>query len=203
MSVGAAPWEGEDRTGGHGQQQTHSHIFGSSMSTGGESIDHRCACLGNNRDYCVCVCVCVFGEVSKVDVIEQVNTIWEQRHWTRTKAVHLLQRKNSALLDITQPGCSQIHRSLLYNPSSHLRLESTCCPAASRPSPYEDGGQQGEERMLSHPSSSPGVGKDSKASWVLINANYGGAVINLGTPVLADENKTITFFPCVSASSYH
>lgn len=53
------------------------------------------------------------------------------------------------------------------------------------------------------PSSSPGVGKDLKAPWVLINANYIGAVINLGAPVLADENKTITLFSGVSASSYH
>lgn len=91
------------------------------------------------------VCACVFGKMSKVDVIEQVNTIWEQRHWTRTKAVHLLQRKNSMLLAITKSVCSQIHHSALYNPSSHLRLASTCCPAAFRPSEYEDGGQQGRE----------------------------------------------------------
>ena len=99
---------------------TRSHIFGSNMSTGGDSIDHRCACLGNNRAYCTGVCV--FGDMSKVEVIEQVNTIWEQRHWTKTKAVHLLQRKNSPLLATTQPVCSQIHHPALYNPFSHLRL---------------------------------------------------------------------------------
>lgn len=91
------------------------------------------------------VCVCVFGKMSKVDVIEQVNTIWEQRHWTRTKAVHLLQRKNSEPLAITQSVSSQIHHSVLHNPSSHLRPASTCCPAAFRASEYEDGGQQGSE----------------------------------------------------------
>lgn len=53
------------------------------------------------------------------------------------------------------------------------------------------------ERLLSQApsSSSPGVGKDEEASWALINANYAGAVINPGTPVLADENKTIIFLP--------
>lgn len=35
----------------------HTHIFGSNMSTGGDSIDHRCACPGNSRDYCTGVCV--------------------------------------------------------------------------------------------------------------------------------------------------
>lgn len=44
--------------------------------------------------------VCVFGKMSKADVIEQVNTIWEQRNWTRTKAVHL-QRTDLKLLAIT------------------------------------------------------------------------------------------------------
>lgn len=44
---------------------------------------------------------CSLGEMSKANVIEQVNTVWEQIHWTRTKAVHLLQRKNSVLLAIT------------------------------------------------------------------------------------------------------
>lgn len=45
--------------------------------------------------------VCVFGKMSKADVIEQVNTIWEQHNWTRTKAVHLPQRTDSKLLAIT------------------------------------------------------------------------------------------------------
>lgn len=48
MSVGATLQEGEDRTGGYGQQQTNVHIFGFNRSTGGDSIDHRCTCLGNN-----------------------------------------------------------------------------------------------------------------------------------------------------------
>ena len=70
---------------------------------------------------------------------------------------------------------------------------STCCPAAFRLSQYEDVGQQGRE-TAQPPSSSPGVGRHLRASWVLINANYIGVVINLGTQVLADENKTIPFF---------
>lgn len=48
MSVGATLQEGEDRTGGYGQQQTNVHIFGFNRSTGGDSMDHRCTCLGNN-----------------------------------------------------------------------------------------------------------------------------------------------------------
>lgn len=60
--------------------------------------------------------VCVFGEMSKVDVIEQVNTIWEQSHWTRTKAVHLLQRKKSVLLAITQSLARFTTRSSTIRP---------------------------------------------------------------------------------------
>lgn len=76
--------------------------FGSDTSTGGD--ERRCVYLGNNRTYCTGVCesVGVFGKMSKVGVIEQVNTIWEQRHWTSTKAVHLLQRKDLAPLAITR-----------------------------------------------------------------------------------------------------
>lgn len=53
-----------------------------------------------------------------------------------------------------------------------------------------------EERRSATLFPSRGVGKDLKPSWVLINANYVRAVINLGTLVLADENKTIPFSPC-------
>lgn len=116
MSVRATQWEGEDRTGDHGQQQTR---FGSNMSTGGDTIDHRCACLGNNWAYCTGVCVRVFGKMSKVDVIEQVNTIWERRHWTRTKAVHLLQRKKLGAFG---------HNTVSLQPESTLSTPQSVLP---------------------------------------------------------------------------
>lgn len=96
---------------------------------------------------------------------------------------------------VSQSVCSQNQRAALHNPSSHLRPAPTCCPTAFTQSEYEDVGQQG--RGASQPApSSPSVRKDWKAPWALINANYARAVINLGTLVLADENKTITFSPC-------
>ena len=51
------------------------------------------------------------------------------------------------------------------------------------------------ERLLSQPSSSLEWGRTRRLLGFLINANYAGAVINLGTQVLADENKTIPFLP--------
>lgn len=116
---------------------TLSHTFGSDISTGGDSIDHRCACLGNNWAYCTGVCV------GKVHAIEGVNTIWG--------AASLDQDQSSPPTAEEKLGPSghntvtQIHHSVLYNPSSHLRLASTCCPAAFRVSEYEDRGQQGRE----------------------------------------------------------
>lgn len=88
MSVGATQWEGEDRTGGHGQQQTHSHILLAQLRAQVATVSITGVLVwGITWVYCTGVCV---GEMSKVDVIERVNTIWEQRHWTRANAVHLL-----------------------------------------------------------------------------------------------------------------
>lgn len=109
------------RTSGLGQKQTHTctNSFGSSMSTGGDSINHRCICLGNTGQ------VCVFGKMSKVVMIEQVNTIWERRHWTPTRAVHLPTEK--LLATAVSQFCT-----------------STCFPATHTWAQREDVGQLGE-----------------------------------------------------------
>lgn len=60
--------------------------------------------------------------------------------------------------------------------------------------------------MLSHSSSAPlslSGGRTGSLLGYLINANYVRAVINLGTPVLADENKTITFSLCECQQQHH
>lgn len=142
----------------------------------------------------------VFGRMSKVDVIEQVNTIWEQRHWPVTKAVHLLQRKDWRLLASaasSQPDLPLCTRQFV------LPLKGPRPPAAPQLSGHLNMRKwaNGGGGLIGRSSSSPGVRKDLKASWVLINANYIGAVINLGSQVLAGENYYS--FPRVSASSYH
>lgn len=123
--------------------------------------------------------------MSEVDAIEQVNTIWGRRRWTR--AVHLLQEKGA-------PG----HKNQV---SARFSLTTPHPPAALQPADplgSRTGAKGGGDKLLSQPSSSSsssGIKRHFRASSALINANYMGPVINLGTQVLADENKTIGFFP--------
>lgn len=69
-------------------------------------------------------CVCVFGKVSQVNVIEQVNTIWEQLHWTWTKSVNLLQRRSTEAPAKTV----RLHPdSVVSNPPSLLSIHLLPC----------------------------------------------------------------------------
>lgn len=161
MSVGT----GEDSTGDDGRQQTHCRVFLALTRAQVVTVSITGALVWGITG--PAAQVCVFGDVSKVDATERVNTIWFSSDTG------------------SGPKCctsSRTHIHLLPQRFQRLNMRTA---------------SNGGERKPSCPSSpSRGVGKDQKPSWFLINANYVGAVINLATPVLADENKTITFSLC-------
>lgn len=165
---------------------TFSHIFGSNLSAGGDSIDHRCACRGNNRASCTGMCVC--GHV-------QSRCDWLGKHHMGSGVTGSGPKQSTYSRGRPQSPRSPPHqtRARFANPPTpgsrpHAALQLLITV-------NKDAGQW--KRDAQPPSSSSqGVGKDLKPSWVLINANYVRAVINLGTLVLADENKTIAFSLC-------
>lgn len=165
---------------------TFSHIFGSNLSAGGDSIDHRCACRGNNRASCTGMCVC--GHV-------QSRCDWLGKHHMGSGVTGSGPKQSTYSRGRPQSPRSPPHQTgaRFANPPTpgsrpHAALQLLITV-------NKDAGQW--KRDAQPPSSSSrGVGKDLKPSWVLINANYVRAVINLGTLVLADENKTIAFSLC-------
>lgn len=103
-----------------------------------------------------CTGVRVPWMASKVDVIEQANTTWEQRHYSRTRP------------PLNTRGTQSPGRSVLPSAAA-LQLPERLYEWTS-----EVGG-------LFHPSSSAEVWRHLRPSWVLISTNYIGVVINLGT----------------------
>lgn len=68
MSVGATPWEGEDRTGGRRQQQTHSHIFLAPVLAQVAKLSITGVLVWGITGLIACVCVCVWeGVESRCD----------------------------------------------------------------------------------------------------------------------------------------
>lgn len=144
--------------------------------------------------------------MSKVDAIKQVNTIWgaeslEQDQRGPPTAEGKLELSSCAVEAVLQPDSPPGPLRSIRPLKAHIHL----LPRSLSESEYEERARQGRgdaQPLLLRPLSLSG-GRTGSLLGYLINANYVRAVINLGTPVLADENKTITFSPCECQQQHH
>lgn len=141
--------------------------------------------------------VCSSGE--RAEAIGQVcvwEDVWSRRDWASKHQM------GAAALDRSGSASRRRRRLQVSARFNAQDPTSTCCPAEpgskrkKKKKNRKKTKREGGDLLLSQPStsSSSGIRRHFRASSALINANYMGLVINLGTQVLADENKTLRFF---------